>query len=224
MAETDLPHASEAFFARDVSPPYLFEVEEGVQGRQWVGPAPRLATDDGFASYAEVGFGAAGSGWDVDRFAGVNLAALSAPGDAQRLQFRLRARWTNPSSLPNMGLWLGSASGSFLHIASASGTYDGDWFAGFYELNVFGGGTTWADALSVLAAGDLIVAAQMASTTLDSDGQLTQIRVTLVTAGDLEPSVFPLRQKQRNDGLARGVYRARSTSSIQNSVRQNSYR
>lgn len=36
--------------------------------------------------------------------------------------------------------------------------------------------------------------------------------------------VPPLRQKQRNDNLARGVYRARSTSSVQNSVRQKSYR
>ena len=35
---------------------------------------------------------------------------------------------------------------------------------------------------------------------------------------------YPIRQKQRNDGLGRGVVRARSTSSVQGSIRQRSYR
>ena len=38
------------------------------------------------------------------------------------------------------------------------------------------------------------------------------------------PVAFPIRQKQRNDGLGRGVVRARSTSSVQGSIRQRSYR
>jgi hypothetical protein len=35
---------------------------------------------------------------------------------------------------------------------------------------------------------------------------------------------YPIRQRQRNDGLGRGVMRARSTSSVQSSVRQRGYR
>jgi hypothetical protein len=39
-----------------------------------------------------------------------------------------------------------------------------------------------------------------------------------------DPILYPLRQVQRDDGLARAVMRARSTHSIQRSIRQRSYR
>ena len=74
--------------------------------------------------------------------------------------------------------------------------------------------------LAALATGRMRFTVRQQATVGQTDFtfQVSQLRLTLIT-----PDIPPLRQVQREDGLGRSVMRARSTHSVQKSIRQRGY-